>query len=71
METIVYKCDNCGTEAVGRIPEKWFLLGYAITRNFTIEIQPEFTITHHFCSEECMDNQVKVGEGRVRSGEKE
>jgi len=71
MEEIKYICDNCKTEAKDTVPAGWFLLGFArikelqfpsgIKLKYPIHDKPEWLVTHHFCSEDCMNGAVKVG----------
>jgi len=81
METTIYKCDNCGKEAKDVVPAGWFLLGFAMIKHLQfpegiklktpIANKPDWQITHHFCSEQCMNEAVKVKFSPTPNGEGE
>jgi len=55
-------CDYCGKVASGgemeaELPKGWCILGYHCQRFACID---DWRITHHFCSQTCLDKAVKV-----------
>lgn len=70
MKKIIYCCDNCDAKAEDYLPANWFILGFAQVKSIEMpdiklrrplmKFPYDWQETHHFCSEECMNEAVKV-----------
>ncbi len=62
MRQTLLTCDWCGNkievgEFTNGLPEEWFVLGF---HKGSFVDKDDWRITHHFCSEVCMNKAVKI-----------
>lgn len=62
MRKVELVCDYCGKVEPGgeehfNLPKGWCVLGFHCQRFLAVD---DWRITHHFCSQKCIDAAVKI-----------